>query len=70
MKRIKYENYKGDGVLINLDTQFIPYQKLIYDSEKYLSHNTKYYFYCKHGIKSKDVVMTLEQKGYNVTQII
>ncbi len=67
---MKKSDYPGDGILINLDTQYIPYEKLIYDTEKYLNRSKKYYFYCKHGVKSKEVVMTLEQKGYNVTQLI
>lgn len=67
---MKKENYNGSGILINLDTDYIPYQKLIYDTEKYLSKNRHYYFTCRHGVKSKEVVMSLEQKGYNVTQLI
>ncbi len=67
---MKKSDYPGDGVLINLDIEYIPYEKLIYDTEKYLNRSRKYYFYCKHGVKSKEVVMTLEQKGYNVTQLI
>lgn len=67
---MKKEDYPNDGILINLDVDYIPYQKLIYDSEKYLSHYNKYYFYCHHGVKSKEVVMALEEKGYNVTQLI
>lgn len=70
MKRIRREEYQNDGVYIDLDINYIPYQKLIYDPEKYLNHNTKYYFHCKHGIKSKEVVMSLTEKGYDVTQVI
>lgn len=70
MKRIKKENYNGDGVYINLDIEYIPYQKLIYEPEKYLNKRKKYYFHCKNGIKSKEVVMTLTIKGYDVTQVI
>ena len=70
MKRIKKEDYKNDGIYIDLDINYIPYQKLIYDTEKYLSRNKKYYFHCKHGTKSKEVVMSLTAKGYDVTQVI
>ncbi len=70
MKRLKYSDYSGDGVLINLDIEYIPYQKLIYEPEKYLNRNKKYYFKCKHGVKSKEVVSILELKGYDVTQLI
>ena len=70
MKRIRKEDYKGDGVYIDLDIEYIPYQKLIYDTEKYLNRHTKYYFHCRHGVKSKEVVKKKKKKGYNVTQII
>ena len=70
MKRIRKEEYKGDGVFINLDIEYIPYQKLLYETEKYLNKKNKYYFYCKNGVKSKEVVMTLTIKGYNVIQVI
>lgn len=70
MRRMKKSEYKGDGILINLDIEYIPYQKLIYDSNKYLNKREKYYFYCKNGIKSKEVVMSLTEQGYNVTQLI
>ncbi len=70
MKRIKKIDYQGDGIYIDLDIEYIPYEKLIYDTEKYLSKHKKYYFHCKNGVKSKEVVMTLEQKGYNATQVL
>ncbi len=70
MKRIKKSDYQGDGIYIDLDINYIPYEKIIYDTEKYLNKHTKYYFHCKNGIKSKEVVMSLEQKGYNVVQVI
>ena len=31
-----------NGVYIDLDIEYIPYQKLIYDTEKYLNRHTKY----------------------------
>lgn len=70
MKRMKKSEYKGDGIFIDLDTQYIPYEKLLYDTDKYLSKRYKYYFYCRHGVKSREVVMTLEQKGYDVVELI
>ena len=70
MKRIKKENYNGEGIFVNLDIEYIPYQKLLYETEKYLNKRKKYYFYCKNGVKSKEVVMTLTVKGYDVTQVI
>lgn len=70
MKRKRLSDYSGDGILIDLDIQYIPYQKLIYEPEKYLKKNQRYYFKCKHGIKSREVVSILELKGYDVTQLI
>lgn len=70
MKRIKKEDYKNNGTYIDLDINYIPYQKLIYDTEKYLSRNKSYYFHCKNGVKSKEVVMSLTAKGYDATQVI
>ena len=49
----------------------IEYKRLDFNTtEKYLNRHTKYYFHCRHGVKSKEVVMSLTEKGYNVTQII
>lgn len=70
MKRILKKDYKGDGVYIDLDVEYIPYEKIIYNPEKYLNKYTKYYFHCKNGVKSKEVVMSLSIKGYNVVQVI
>lgn len=70
METVKYSEYKNDGIFINLDVEYIPYQKLIYDSEKYLNKNNKYYFYCKNGIKSREVVARLEMSGYNVVRVV
>lgn len=70
MKRIKKENYKNEGIFIDLDVNYIPYLKIIYETEKYLDKKKKYFFYCKNGVKSKEVVMALTVKGYDVTQVI
>lgn len=70
MKTVKYDEYKNDGIFINLDTDYIPYQKLIYEPQKYLNKNNTYYFYCKNGIKSKEVVSRLELAGYNVIRVV
>ena len=32
--------------------------------------DTKYYFICKNGIKSKEVVSRLELFGYDVTRVL
>lgn len=70
MKRIKKENYKNEGIFIDLDVNYIPYLKIIYETEKYLDKKKKYFFYCKNRVKSKEVVMALTVKGYDVTQVI
>ena len=70
MKTVKYEEYKNDGVFINLDTDYIPYQKLIYEPTKYLDKSKKYYFYCKNGVKSREVVTRLDLYGYNVIRVV
>lgn len=62
--------YNNDGVFINLDIEYIPYQKLIFEPEKYLNKHTRYYFKCRRGIKSREVVESLENKGYNVVRVI
>ena len=53
MKRMKKEDYNEDGIYIDLDIEFISYQKLIYDTEKYIKFNKRYYLYCCYGVKSK-----------------
>ena len=53
MKTIYRKDYQNDGVLINLDTQFIPFDNLLNNHNKYLNKNNKYYFYCKTGKKAK-----------------
>ncbi len=69
MKTIKIEEFPHDGELINLETDYNPYEKLLYNPSLYLDKNKKYYFYCKKGIKSKKVVSILELYGYDVTRI-
>ena len=61
---------KNDGIVINLEKEYNPYDKLLLDPSKYLDKNKKYYFYCKNGIKSKKVVSLLEIYGYNVIRVI
>lgn len=70
MKTIKLEEYKKDGIFIDLDVNYIPYQKIIYDPDSYLQKHNKYYFYCKSGIKSKEVVLRLEALGYNCIRVV
>ena len=70
MKTIFKKDYHNDGVFINLDLEFIPYDNLLYNHHKYLNKNTKYYFYCKTGTKAKKVASILEAYGYDTTLVL
>ena len=70
MKTIYRKDYQNDGVLINLDTQFIPFDNLLNNHNKYLNKNNKYYFYCKKVKKLKKVTSILEAYGYNTTLVL
>ena len=70
MKTIKRSEYHNDGVFINLETSFVPYENLLNNHYKYLDKNKKYYFYCKSGKKAKRVALILEAYGYNTTLVL
>ena len=70
MKTIKKDNYYNEGILIDLDVDYIPYDNLLCNHNKYLNKNNQYYIYCKKGIKSKKVTAILEAYGYDVTLVI
>lgn len=70
MKTIKKNEYYNDGVFINLETTFIPYENLLNNHYKYLDKNKKYYFYCKTGKKAKKVASILEAYGYDTTLVL
>lgn len=70
MKTIKKSNYYNNGIFINLDTSYQPYDNLLYNHQKYLNKNKEYYIYCKKGIKSKKVASILDAYGYNVTLVL
>ena len=70
MKTIKRSEYLNDGIFINLETSFIPYENLLNNHYKYLNKNKKYYFYCKSGKKAKRVALILEAYGYNTTLVL
>lgn len=70
MKTIKKCNYHGDGILINLDKEYILYDNLLFNHQKYLNKNNRYYIYCEKGIKSKKVTSILEAYGYDVTLVL
>lgn len=70
MKTIFKNEYSNDGIFINLDTSFEPYNNLLLNHHKYLDKNKKYYFYCSQGTKSRKVVSVLEAYGYDVTKVV
>ncbi len=82
MKKIKYNEYNISlGNLINVEDPLtyqeefsygtnIPYEKLIYNKERYLKKGIPYFIICSKGKKSKKACSLLELYGYNVTQVI
>ncbi len=70
MKTIKKNNYFNEGVFIDLDVNYIPYDNLLYNHNKYLKKNQKYFIYCQKGTKSKKVAAILEAYGYDVTLVL
>lgn len=70
MKTINKKDYLNDGVFINLETTFVPYENLLYNHYKYLDKNKKYYFYCSSGKKAKKVASILEAYGYDTTLVL
>ena len=69
MKKIKKSEYTGDGVFIDLDRKYNPYQNLINNHNLYLKKGTKYYFYCHSGVKARKVSAILEAYGYDTTYV-
>ena len=47
----------------------IPYNELIFNHNKYLNKNNKYYLICQNGVKSKKATNILSIYGYDVTNI-
>lgn len=70
MKIIKKKDYRNEGIFINLDESFKPYENLINNHYRYLSKDKSYYFYCHSGAKAKKVVSILSYYGYDVTLVI
>jgi len=70
METICKNDYKGDGIYIDLETSYNPYENLILNHYKYLDKKKKYYFYCEKGIASKKVTEVLSAYGYDVTRVI
>jgi len=69
MKTICKNDYKGDGIFIDLDVSYQPYDNLVLNHHKHLDKKKKYYFYCEKGITSKKVTEILEAYGYDVTRV-
>lgn len=70
MKTIKKSEYRNQGVFIDLDINFKPYENLINNHNIYLSKDKKYYFYCHSGVKAKKVTSILEAYGYDTTYVM
>lgn len=83
MKSINLFNYNlSMGVLIDIRDKEeynkkhikgsinIPYNELIFNHNKYLNKNNKYYLICSGGVKSKKATNILSVYGYDVTNII
>ena len=70
MNTIKKEEDMSDGIYIDLDVSYQPYENLILNHYKYLDKDKKYYFYCSKGVASKKVVEILEAYGYDVTWVV
>lgn len=83
MKNISIKDYNLNmGVLIDVRSKDeflkhhingsinIPYNELIFNHNKYLNKQTKYYLICSGGIKSKKATNILSVYGYDVTNVI
>lgn len=83
MKSININNYNSSmGVLIDVRNKDeydkkhingsinIPYNELIFNHNKYLNKNNKYFLICSGGIKSKRATNILSIYGYDVTNVI
>lgn len=83
MKSIKLENYNQSmGILIDVrnweeyikshvnGSINIPYNDLLFNHNKYLNKNSKYFLICSGGVKSKKATNILSVYGYDVTNVI
>ena len=83
MKRINIDEYQEYmGTLINIEDEKtyntnhidgsinIPYEHLLYNKDKLLSKDKKYYIYCNGGYKSYMATNLLNAYGYDVTQVL
>ena len=83
MKSINLKDYKSYmGKLIDVRPKYeyvkksipgsinIPYDELIFNHNKYLNKNEKYFIICSGGIKSKKATNILSVYGYDVTNVL
>jgi len=83
MKSININDYKSYmGKLIDVRPKYeyikknipesinIPYEELIFNHNKYLNKNEKYFLICSGGVKSKKATNILSVYGYDVTNIL
>lgn len=83
MKSINLKEYKSYmGKLIDVRPKYeyvkksvpgsinIPYDELIFNHNKYLNKNEKYFIICSGGIKSKKATNILSVYGYDVTNVL
>ena len=83
MKKIDISEYQSNmGTLINIDDEKIynnnhingainiPYEHLLYNKDKLLSKDKKYYIYCNGGYKSYMATNLLNAYGYDVTKVL
>lgn len=83
MKSININDYKSYmGKLIDVRSKYeyikknipgsinIPYEELIFNHNKYLNKNEKYFLICSGGVKSKKATNILSVYGYDVTNIL
>lgn len=83
MKTINIKDYKSYmGKLIDVRPKYeyikksisgsinIPYDELIFNHNKYLNKNEKYFLICSGGVKSKKATNILSVYGYDVTNVL
>ncbi len=61
------EKYNDNHIL---NAHNIPFDKLLIKPENYLEKNIEYYIYCQKGIQTKQLCNILNNKGYNLINII
>lgn len=70
MRTIYLKDYHNEGILIDLDVSFKPYENLLNNHYKYLNKNKEYYFTCKTGTKARRVASILEAYGYKTNIVL